>query len=64
MSRPEWGDLSAFPEVTPDEQLRGYRIATALMRADMIERAAEIAKRKVQLRRRRKAAAASDAAPA
>jgi len=46
-----------FPGITDDELIRGYQIATELMRADTIELNAETAKLKAELQRRRKAEA-------
>jgi hypothetical protein len=45
--------LKRFPGIRPDELLRGYQIATELLRADTIELHAETAKLKAELRRRR-----------
>jgi hypothetical protein len=44
-----------FPEITDEELIRGYQIATELIRADTVETETETAKLKAELQRRRKA---------
>jgi hypothetical protein len=42
-----------FPDITEDERIRGYQIATELKRADTIEVNAETARLQAELRRRK-----------
>jgi hypothetical protein len=47
--------LHRFPDITDEERIRGYQIATELMKADTAEMKADTAKLKAELRRRKKA---------
>ncbi len=46
--------VERFPDLTDDELIRGYQIATELMRADTVELDARTAKVTAELRRRKK----------